>query len=190
MSVLPIVMYGTPSLHETSVPVAEITDEIRRLAADMIETMYAAKGIGLAAPQIGRNIRLFVADADQVEIESRNPRVFINPEIVEESVEDEPYTEGCLSIPGVEGEVWRPSRVRVRAKDEHGNAFELEAEDLLARVIQHETDHLNGVLFIDRMEKSKRALLAGKLSALRRETEEALGAGAAQGKGGEGGSAD
>ena len=174
MPLLEIVRYGTPSLQQRSEPVGEITDEIHALIACMIETMYAAKGVGLAAPQVGRNIRLFVADSEQVTEGGRNPRVFINPEMLDESIEDGPYTEGCLSIPNIEGEVFRPLRVKVRAQNEHGGAFIVEADDLLARVIQHEIDHLNGVLFIDRMSKEARMALAGQLSALRRETQEAL----------------
>lgn len=178
MALLDIVKYGTPSLQQPSVPVEAVTDEIRQLVRDMGETMYAKKGIGLAAPQVGRNVRLFVCDAEQVTDERPQLRVFINPEILDESVEDEPFTEGCLSIPGVEGEVWRPSRVKVRALDAEGQPFELEAGGLLGRVIQHEYDHLDGVLFVDRMSPDKRVLLAGQLQALRRETEAALAAAA------------
>lgn len=173
MSILPIVKYGTPSLQEPSEPVKpeEINDDMRTLIRHMGETMYDAKGVGLAAPQIGLNIRLFVCDSEQVTDKSRNLRTFINPEIVEESVEDEPFTEGCLSIPGVEGEVWRPSRVKVRALDEQGKRFEVDADDLLARVIQHEIDHLDGVLFPERMAKEARAKIAGQLNAVRDATQ-------------------
>jgi peptide deformylase len=174
MALLPILKYGTPSLQEGSVPVEEVTEEIGVLVGDMAETMYEAKGIGLAAPQVGRNIRLFIADAEQVTDERRHLWVFINPEIVEESVEDGPYKEGCLSIPEIEGEVYRPLRVRVRAQDEKGERFELEADDLLARIVQHERDHLDGVLFPDRMSQAKRLEIAGQLNALRRETESAM----------------
>ncbi|MBN1478261.1 peptide deformylase [Candidatus Sumerlaeota bacterium] len=176
MSLIEIIKYGTPSLQERSVPVEEINNEIRQLAADMGESMYTNKGVGLAAPQVARNIRLFVLDTEQVTHDRRNLQVFINPEILDESVEDGPYTEGCLSIPNIEGEVFRPLRVKVRAFNEHGEEFVLEADDLLARVIQHEYDHLDGVLFIDRMSKERRALLAGQLNALRRETEASLAA--------------
>jgi peptide deformylase len=177
MSVLKIVKYGTPSLQERSraVRADEIDDGLRALIADMAETMYAAKGIGLAAPQVGRNIRVFVADSDQVERDEPRLHVFINPEIVDESVEDGPHVEGCLSIPGVEGEVFRPLRVTVRALNAQGEAFEVTADDLFARVIQHEHDHLEGVLFPDRMAEVKRLEIAGELNAVRRRTEEESG---------------
>ena len=174
MAKIEIIRYGTPSLQGRSEPVSEITDEIRQLIGEMAEVMYASKGIGLAAPQVGRSIRLFIVDSEQVTGSRRNLMVFINPEILDESIEDGPYDEGCLSLPDIEGEVFRPLRIRVRALDEDGQAFEMDADDLLARAILHENDHLDGVLFIDRMAKDKRALLAGQLSAMRRETQAAL----------------
>ena len=142
MSLLDIHVLGSPVLREETVPVAEITDDIRRLVRDMFDTMYAAKGIGLAAPQVGRSERVAVVDVDD------KPFAIINPEIVlkEGAARAE---EGCLSIPEVYGDVERASRVVVRALNEQGEAVEIEATELLARCLQHEIDHLHGRMFID-----------------------------------------
>ena len=149
MSVLDIHVLGSPVLREETVPVAEVTDEIRQLIRDMFETMYLARGIGLAAPQVGRRERIAVIDVDE------NPFAIINPEIVhrEGAVRGE---EGCLSIPEVYGDVEREARVVVRALDERGEPFEIEATDLLARCLQHEIDHLHGRLFIDYLSTLKK----------------------------------
>ncbi len=143
MSVLDIHVLGSPVLREETVPVAEVTDEIRQLIRDMFETMYAAKGIGLAAPQIGRRERIAVIDVDD------KPFAIINPVIVHRDGGAVRGEEGCLSIPEVYGDVERDVRVVVRALDEQGEPFEIEAADLLARCLQHEIDHLHGRLFID-----------------------------------------
>jgi peptide deformylase len=142
MSVRVIVKHPDPILREVSVPVKNITANIHKLLDDMAETMYAANGVGLAAPQVGINKRVIVVDVGDGIIE------MINPEII--SMEGEQIgPEGCLSIPGLTGEVKRAMKCKVRALDRHGNEFEMEGEGLLARAFQHEVDHLNGILFID-----------------------------------------
>lgn len=150
MSILDIRVLGDPILREETAPVAEITDEIRTLVKDMFETMYLAKGIGLAAPQVGRRERIAVIDVDD------QPFVIINPEIVATEGKPAKAEEGCLSIPDVYGDVERPARVRVRALDIDGKTFEVEAGELLGRCLQHEIDHLHGKLFIDYMSVLKR----------------------------------
>jgi len=153
MAILGIRVLGDPILREPTIPVSTITDELRQLIADMFETMYAAEGIGLAAPQIGRRERIAVVDVDE------QPMVFINPEIImkEGRAKD---GEGCLSIPEISGDVERAARIVVRALDQHGKPFELEADELLARCIQHEVDHLDGKLFIDYLSLLKRRSVA------------------------------
>ena len=149
MSLLDIRVLGDPILRQETTPVTTVTDELRRLIDDMFETMYAAKGIGLAAPQVGRNERLAVIDVDD------QPLVLINPEIVsaEGTIKAE---EGCLSIPEIYGDVERASRVVVRAVDRQGKGFEVEGRELLARCLQHEIDHLHGKLFLDYLSVLKR----------------------------------
>ena len=144
---LKIYKLGEEVLRQKSVPIkdTEINDELRQLAVEMFETMDAANGVGLACPQIGKNIRMFVAMADD-DVQ----RVFINPQIIATSDDSVPYEEGCLSVPQVYENIMRPSKVTVQAQDQNGKKFTLEAEGLLARIIQHETDHLDGVIFIDR----------------------------------------
>ena len=149
MSVLDIHVLGSPVLREETAPVAEVTDEIRQLVRDMFETMYVAKGIGLAAPQVGRRERVAVIDVDD------KPFAIINPEIVhsEGTVRGE---EGCLSIPEVYGDVERSARVVVRGLNERGEPIEVEGTELLARCLQHEIDHLHGRLFIDYLSTLKK----------------------------------
>lgn len=144
---LKIYKLGEEVLRQKSVPIKdeEINDELRALAEEMFETMDAANGVGLACPQIGKNIRMFVAMADD---DVR--RVFINPQIIATSDDSVPYEEGCLSVPQVYENIMRPSKVTVQAQDQNGKKFTLEAEGLLARIVQHENDHLDGVIFIDR----------------------------------------
>ena len=144
---LKICKLGEEVLRQKSVPIKdeEINDDLRALAEEMFETMDAANGVGLACPQIGKNIRMFVAMADD---DVR--RVFINPQIIATSDDSVPYEEGCLSVPQVYENIMRPSKVTVQAQDQNGKRFTLEAEGLLARIIQHENDHLDGVIFIDR----------------------------------------
>lgn len=144
---LKICKLGEEVLRKKSVPIKDedINDELRALAEEMFETMESANGVGLACPQIGKNIRMFVAEADD-----DVKRVFINPQIIATSDDSVPYEEGCLSVPQVYENIMRPSKVTVQAQDQNGKKFTLEAEGLLARIIQHENDHLEGVIFIDR----------------------------------------
>ncbi len=145
---LEITKLGEEILRKTAEPVQEINDEIRQLADDMFETMIEADGVGLACPQVGKNLRMFVVIADD---DVR--RVFINPEIIKTSEELGDYDEGCLSIPKVYETIRRPVKVTVQAFNEKGKPFTLDADGLLARIIQHENDHLNGIMFIDRGDK-------------------------------------
>lgn len=143
--ILKITKLGEDILRQKAEPVPEINDEIRQLAQDMFETMIEADGVGLACPQIGKSLRMFVLIADD---DVR--RVFINPTIIKTSEEVSDYDEGCLSIPQVYETITRPSKVTVQALNEKGRPFTLEADGFLARIIQHEYDHLDGVLYIDR----------------------------------------
>ncbi len=155
MTVRTLVILPDAQLRLTSEPVAAVTDEIRTLARDMIETMYDAPGVGLAAIQIGVAKRVVTIDTSKDE-NAKNPTVYLNPEIVWVSEEKRVYDEGCLSIPEFYGEVERPDRVRVRYMNLDGQIVEQEADGLLATCLQHEIDHLNGVLFIDHLSKLKR----------------------------------
>jgi peptide deformylase len=150
MSLLKIATYGHPILRQKAKPVTKIDAGIKKLAESMIDTMHKADGIGLAAPQVGKSISLFVADISPIE-EDAKPMVFLNIEIVE-SAGSMSYNEGCLSIPGVTGEVIRPEKIKIRYTDLSGKRHEGKAEGILARVIQHETDHIRGVLFIDYLD--------------------------------------
>ena len=147
--VLEVTKLGEEVLRKKAEPVTEINDEIRALVEDMFETMIDKDGVGLAAPQIGKSLRLFVVIADD---DVR--RVFINPQIIKTSTEVGEYDEGCLSIPQVYETIVRPLEVTVQAYNEKGRPFTLEANGLLARIIQHEYDHLDGILYIDRWDKT------------------------------------
>ena len=162
MSLLDIHVLGSPILRQETQRVERMTDELRRLTDDMFETMHAAKGIGLAAPQVGRLERLAVIDIDD------NPIVVVNPEIIlsEGSARGE---EGCLSIPEVFGDVDRAARITLRALNRDGEPFELEATDLLARCLQHEIDHLHGKLFIDYLSFLKRRSALAKWESLKKD---------------------
>ena len=154
MALLDIHLLGSPVLRERTAPVAAVTDEIRRLADDMFETMHVAKGIGLAAPQVGRRERLFVAEVDEQRV------VLVNPEIVLAEGKSK-GEEGCLSIPEVYGDVERPARVVMRGLGADGRPAEVDASGLLARCLQHELDHLDGRLFVDHLSMfKKKAALA------------------------------
>ena len=166
MSLLDIHVLGSPVLRQETTPVAKVTDELRRLIDDMFETMYAAKGIGLAAPQVGRLERLAVIDVGE------SPLVIINPEIVRQDGGSAKAEEGCLSIPEVFGDVERPTRVGVRALDRDGHQLELDASDLLARCLQHEIDHLHGRLFIDYLSVLKRRAALNKWERERKQYPE------------------
>jgi peptide deformylase len=177
MALLPIVEVPDPRLRQISAPVADVNDDVRALVADMFETMYAAPGIGLAAIQVGVPIRLLVIDLQEPEEEGgepvRDPRVFINPEILSHSDQEVPYTEGCLSVPDQYADVERPDRIRARWLDEQGAAHEEEIEGLLAVCLQHEMDHLEGILFIDHLSRLKREMILRKLAKLRKEAKAA-----------------
>ncbi len=149
-----IVTLGDQILRSTSEPVAEINGDLTHFLGEMFEAMYDGRGIGLAAVQVGSLIRVFVTHVPDDE-----PRVFINPQIVETSVDQWKYEEGCLSIPALNADVVRPKHVRVQAWNGKGRPFTIEVEGVLGRVIQHEYDHLDGVLFIDRISKGKREKL-------------------------------
>ena len=175
MAIRQIVEVPDPRLRQISSPVEEVTDEIRELVSDMFETMYAAPGIGLAAIQVGVPKRVLVIDLQEPEEEGgepvRDPHVFINPEILEHSDQDVPYMEGCLSVPDQFAEVDRPDRIRARWLDVDGKVREEEIEGLLATCLQHEMDHLNGVLFIDHLSRLKRDMILRKLAKLRKEQQ-------------------
>ena len=155
MSIRSLVILPDSKLRLVSEPVKEITQEIRQLAEDMLETMYDAPGVGLAAIQIGIPLRVVTMDVSKSEDE-RQPLVLINPEVVWASEEKRTYEEGCLSIPEYYEEVERPDRVRFRYMNLQGGMIEQDAEGLMATCVQHEIDHLNGVLFIDYLSKLKR----------------------------------
>ena len=173
MAILPIVEIPDPRLRQISEPVEQVDDDLRRLVDDMLDTMYAAPGIGLAAIQVGVPKRVLVIDLQEPEEEGgepvRKPLVFINPELFDESKAFKPYNEGCLSVPEMYADVDRPDRVRARWLDRDGAAHEEEIGGMLAVVLQHEMDHLNGVLFIDHLSRLKREMLLKKLTKLRRE---------------------
>lgn len=172
MAVLPIVEVPDARLRAVSQPVPVVDDSVRQLVSDMIETMYAAHGIGLAAIQVGVESRVLVIDLQEQEDEEgkpiRDPRAYINPEVLEVSEELSVYNEGCLSIPDQYAEVARPARCRVRWLDEKGETHEQDLEGLLATCMQHEIDHLNGVLFIDHISRLKRSMLLKKLDKQRK----------------------
>jgi peptide deformylase len=177
-----IVIYGDAILRTKGKCVEKFDDELRALAADMLETMYQANGVGLAAQQIGRALRLTVVDVseaesrpsqmwvDGVEVDPKEqmPLVLVNPEI-RLGNEIEIGSEGCLSFPDITGDVPRSAKISVKAKDLYGKSIEFEAAGLLSRAVQHETDHLNGILFIDRMSSAAKSSLAGKLKRLASE---------------------
>lgn len=162
-----ILEYPDPRLREVAKPVKRVTQEVKELVDDMAETMYAAHGCGLAATQIGVDLRVFVVDC-AAEGEPSDLRVFINPEIFERNG-SQLYNEGCLSFPGVSEEISRAAEIQVRALDREGKPFELTADGLLAVAIQHELDHLNGVLMIDKLSALKRRMMGRKLAKAKQE---------------------
>jgi peptide deformylase len=178
MAILRIYETPDPLLRQISRPVDTFDDELKTLIADMFETMYAAPGIGLAAVQVGVPIRLLVIDLQEPENPDdpesaivRQPRVFINPEILWHSDKEVPYTEGCLSVPEQYAEVMRPERIRARWQDQDGATREEDIDGLLAVCLQHEMDHLNGVLFIDHLSRLKRDMVLKKLAKWRKEQQ-------------------
>ena len=152
-------MLGDPVLREKAQPVPEVNEELRRLIADMFETMYAAEGVGLAAPQIGLGIRVIVVDPQD---EATQPFALFNAEVVSQGGETDKAEEGCLSIPGVRDVVERSTSVVVEALDVQGKPVRIEADGFLARVLQHEVDHLDGVLFLDHLSPIKRRMALAK----------------------------
>jgi peptide deformylase len=184
---LPILQYGDPALRAKGKRIDKINDHIRELALNMIETMHAANGVGLAAQQVGEAFQLTVLDISQVEdrpstmklngrdVDPRKemPLVLINPEI-ELGDETEIGAEGCLSFPEISGEIERAKSVAVRAQNLQGDKTEIEAVGFLARAIQHEVDHLNGILFIDRMSSAAKVALSSRLKRLQKETQRGI----------------
>ncbi|KIF83085.1 peptide deformylase [Noviherbaspirillum autotrophicum] len=166
MSLLNILRYPDPRLHKVAKPVTVFDERLKKLAADMAETMYDAPGVGLAATQVDVHEQLVVIDTSETHDDLR---VFINPEIVWASEEKQVYDEGCLSVPGIYDGVERPARVRVRALGLDGKAFELEADGLLAVCIQHEMDHLKGKVFVEYLSPLKRNRIKTKLLKEERE---------------------
>lgn len=168
MTIKQLILLPDPLLREQSKPIERIDDGVRNFARDMLDTMYDAPGIGLAAIQVGEPIRMLVIDLAK-EGEEPAPRIVINPEIVTSSDDRSVYEEGCLSIPDYYAEVERPATVRVKYLDEHGKPQEVDADGLLATCLQHEIDHLNGVLFIDYISKLKRDMVMKKFKKLAKD---------------------
>jgi len=170
MTIRKILTEPDPFLRQKSTKVEQVNDEIRTLMDDMLETMYNAPGIGLAAIQIGVPKRVIVMDLSRDD-EKKNPLYFVNPEIITNSDNDSAYEEGCLSVPGQFAEINRPDKCKVKYLDYSGNEQILNAEDLLATCIQHEMDHLEGILFIDYLSKLKRSMIVKKLSKQKKTLE-------------------
>jgi peptide deformylase len=185
--ILPILEYGDPILRAKGKPIENIEDRIRELAANMIETMHAANGVGLAAQQVGESLQLTVldvslvedrpstlkVDGEEVDPKAAMPLVLINPEIELQGA-TETGVEGCLSFPEITGDIERATSVTVRAQTLESSAIEIEATGFLARAIQHEGDHLNGILFIDRMNSAAKAALSSRLKRLQKETRRGI----------------
>lgn len=169
MSLRPILIHPDPRLKKVAEPVARITPEIETLAADMLATMYDAPGIGLAAPQIGVGLRVFVMDATREPEAEPAPLVMVNPRVTWESEALNSYEEGCLSIPEQYGEVTRPAQIRMEWLGLDGRIHEREFDELWATCAQHELDHLDGVLFIDHLSAIKRQMITRKMVKLKRE---------------------
>ena len=176
MALREVLQFPDKRLREKSKPLTEITDEIRDLAHDMLDVMYDEPGIGLAAPQVGEPVRLIVVDTEwSNEDAEKNPRVLVNPEITAREGEIT-WTEGCLSVPDLQEDVERSEKVTLKAQDLNGEPIEIEAEGLQAVCFQHEIDHLDGVLFLDRISRLKREMYVGKRKKqLKQEQAEAAG---------------
>ncbi|MBS0385543.1 MAG: peptide deformylase [Proteobacteria bacterium] len=174
MALRPILIAPDPRLKQKSAPVeGPVTDAHRALMDDMLETMYAAPGIGLAAIQVGEPVRIIVMDLAR-EGEPPAPRYFVNPQILWASEETQPYEEGCLSVPEIFDEVERPARVKLRYRNYSGDEVEEDAEGLFAVCIQHEMDHLEGVLFLDHLSRLKRESALRKLKKAKKDAAETL----------------
>ncbi len=168
--VYPILMYGNPVLKKRAKDIEVGSEEVKTLVEDMFETMANASGVGLAAPQIGKSVRMFVVDSSPMEDEEAGDfkQVFINAEILEEDGEDWTFEEGCLSIPDIREDVDRPESIVIRYYDENWVEHEEEYEGIIARIIQHEYDHIEGILFTDHLTAFKKRLLKGKLNNISR----------------------
>ena len=173
--ILPIVAYGENILKTKAVNISSGYPELKKLINDMWETMYNANGVGIAAPQIGKSIRLFVIDAspfsedkeisdDEISTLKNFKKVFINPEIIDETGDEWNFMEGCLSIPNIREDIKRKEKITIKYYNESFEEIELDLEGLAARVVQHEYDHIEGVLFIDKLSSLKKKLLKGKLN--------------------------
>ena len=163
--IYPIVVYGDPVLKQKAVDIEPGEIDVKQLSEDMFETMTAAHGVGLAAPQIGMSIRMFVVDGRPMEDEEMNDfvMVFINPKLVQEDGDEWSFEEGCLSIPNIREDIARPKKIRIKYFDEDWNEHEDEFDGMKARIIQHEYDHIEGVLFTDHLTPFKKRMLKGKL---------------------------
>ena len=170
MALKKILIEPNKTLRQKSLPVEKVDGELQKLIDDMLETMYAAPGIGLAAIQVGVPKRVIVLDIASKD-EAKNPMCFINPEIIEKSETNSTYEEGCLSVPGQFAEIDRPSKCYLKYLDYYGQPKEIKAEGMLATCIQHEMDHLEGILFIDYLSKLKRSMIVKKLSKQKKELE-------------------
>ena len=173
MSIKNIIIEPDPILRKKSESLYQVNNDTRKLLDDMLKTMYAAPGIGLAAVQIGILKRIIVIDISKKE-EKKNPIFLINPEIIFQSKETSTYEEGCLSLPGHFAEIERPAKCKIKYIDYYGKKAELEAEGLLSTCIQHEIDHLNGILFIDYLSKLKKDMIIKKLKKQKKELDKAI----------------
>ncbi len=167
-----VLIYPDPALKQKSKPVAKVDDQVKKLVKDMVDTLYAEEGVGLAAVQVGVSRRVLITDTSSKQ-EGERLRVFINPELVSAEGRTK-YQEGCLSLPGEAEEIERFARVTVRALDEKGQPFEIDADGLLAIALQHEMDHLDGVLFVDRLSSVKRGLIRKRMLKVIEEKKAAL----------------
>ena len=164
--IYPIVMYGDPVLRQRAKDIKPDTD-IKQLVEDMYETLHAANGIGLAAPQIGKSLRLFIVDGSSLEDEpgmENFKKIFVNPVLIEEAGNPWEFEEGCLSIPNIREKIFRKGQLKIRYYDENWNVFEEEYDGMKARIIQHEYDHIEGKMFVDYLTPLKKRLLKGKLA--------------------------
>ncbi len=165
-----LVYYGNETLKRVAKSIQDINGQIKQLSDEMFNVMYGSRGIGLAAPQVDEGLRMLVIDIE--EYDGMKPVVLINPEITKVSEEEEPYEEGCLSLPGIMEDIVRPSEIHVRAVTVDGNEIEFDAGGLYARVLQHEIDHLNGVVFVDHLEDYMRRELNPQLKKIKRMNRE------------------
>ncbi|AXF84684.1 Peptide deformylase 1 [Ephemeroptericola cinctiostellae] len=166
MTILSILKFPDPRLHTIAKPVTAVDERVRQIAANMSETMYEANGVGLAATQVDIHERIVVVDTSETRDQLQ---IFINPEIIAQSLEKKEWEEGCLSVPEVYDIVTRPDRVRVRALDLNGNVFEIDCDELLAVCLQHEIDHLNGKVFVQHLSKLKQNRLKAKIKKQERD---------------------